>query len=167
VNASPASEPTPKHRAAKEYRYLLYRQKSPKNKGEKGMTEAKKVAKKGYPPIGTAMYCVREHLYYVPGRAGPKTEYVVFCGEVAEHLGGNRQEFRLCGKGPEGHTELAYPMAQDIGEKVFYTAREAAELARSMTEDYERRWAWITRWGGDDIPLRRPWEHLLQEEAEE
>jgi hypothetical protein len=52
---------------------------------------------------------------------------------------------------------------QEIGKKVFYTAREAADLARKTTEDYERRWAWTARWG--DIPLRRPWEHLLREEA--
>jgi hypothetical protein len=122
--------------------------------------------KRNFPPVGTAMYCVREHLYYVPGRAGPKLEYTVFSGEVAEHLGGPRQEFRLCGKDANGHISLEYPRLQDIGKTVFYTAREAAELARSMTEDYERRWAWITRWGGDDIPLRRPWEHLLEEGAE-
>jgi hypothetical protein len=102
------------------------------------LTEAKKVKRKGYPPIGTAMYCVREHLYREPGRAGPKMEYVAFCGEVVAYL---------------------YPVVQDVGEKVFYTAREAAELAQSMTEDYERRWAWTARWG--DVPLRRPWKNLL------
>jgi hypothetical protein len=90
-------------------------------------------------------------------------EYVVFCGEVTGHLGGNRQEFRLRGKSPYGYIELSYPTLQDIGKKVFYTAREAAELARRTTEDYERRWGWTARWG--DIPLRRSWEHLLQEEV--
>jgi hypothetical protein len=119
--------------------------------------------KRNYPPVGTIMYCVREHMYYVPGRAGPKTEYVVFCGEVTGHLGGNRKEFRLRGKSADGYIVITYPMLQDIGERYFYTAREAAELARSMTEDYERRWAWTERWG--DVPLRRPWEHLLKEDA--
>jgi hypothetical protein len=119
--------------------------------------------KRNYPPVGTMMYCVREHLYYVPGRVGVKTEYVVFCGKVVEHIGGNLKEFRLRGKGPDGHTECVYRTVQEIGKKVFYTAREAADLARKTTEDYERRWAWTARWG--DIPLRRPWEHLLREEA--
>lgn len=116
------------------------------------------------PPVGTTMYCVKEHLYYEGGRTGPKMEHVVFCGEVVEHFGGSRQEFRLCGKkGLDGCIKLAFHTLQDIGKSVFFTAREAAELAERMTKDYERRWAWTARWG--DIPLRRPWEHLLQEEG--
>ena len=35
---------------------------------------------------------------------------------------------------------------------------------QDMTEDYEKRWAWTERWG--DVPLRRPWEHLLRVEPE-
>jgi len=44
--------------------------------------------KRNYPRVGTIMYCVKEHFYYEGGRAAPKTEYTVFCGEVTGYLGG-------------------------------------------------------------------------------
>lgn len=47
---------------------------------------------------------------------------------------------------------------KDVGEKVFYTPREAAVLAKQMTEKYERTWAWM-----NDPPMRRTWAHLLEE----
>ena len=117
--------------------------------------------KGGTPPIGTTLYLAREHLYYVPGRVGPLLEYVVFAGEVTQHLPGPRKLMCLRGTVPEGHTELVYKSATDIGTSLFKTEREAAQRAMAMTDAYERRWAFTARWG--DIPLRRPWEELLKE----
>lgn len=53
----------------------------------------------------------------------------------------------------------ALPKLDDIGKKLFYTAAEAAALAKSMTEKYERTWGWI---GAPEIPMARPWEKLLE-----
>ena len=116
------------------------------------------------PQKGTTMFCVQEHLYYTPGRAGPAKEYVVFEGKVAGFYDGpGWVDIQLQGRGADG-TETVHRRLMDIGTKVFFTAREAAELARDMTEDYEKRWAWTERWG--DVPLRRPWEHLFRVEPE-
>ena len=115
----------------------------------------------GIPPIGTTLYLAREHLYYVPGRAGPLLEYVVFAGKVAQHLPGPRKLMCLRGTAPEGYTELVYVSANSVGTNTFRTERDAAQQARTMTDDYEKRWAFTERWG--DIPLRRPWEELLKE----
>ena len=38
-------------------------------------------------------------------------------------------------------------------------AAEAAALAKSMTEKYERTWGWI---GAPEFPMARPWEKLLE-----
>jgi len=115
------------------------------------------------PPLGTTMFCVLEHRYYIPGRAGPAFEYVVFEGKVKGYIEGGWVDMMLRGVGADGGVELVERRLQDIGTKVFHTAVEAARLARDMTEDYERRWAWMARWG--DIPLRRPWAALLMEES--
>lgn len=116
------------------------------------------------PPKGTRMFCVQEHLYYIPGRAGPAMEYVVFEGQVIGYYDGpGWVDIQLCGSGDGGGIEIVHRRLMDIGTKVFFTAGEAAVLAQEMTEDYEKRWAWTERWG--DVPLRRPWEHLLKEET--
>ena len=113
------------------------------------------------PPLGTTMFCVQEHLYYIPGRAGPALEYVIFEGEVVGYYDGpGWVDIRLRGRSDKG-VEIVRRRLKDIGAKIFTTAQEAAMLARDMTEDYERRWAWTERWG--DVPLRRPWEQLLKE----
>ena len=114
------------------------------------------------PPVGTQLYVVREHLYYKPGRAGPLMEYVVCHGRVKGYIEGGYVQIVLVIENA-GANNMGYPKLSDIGKKVFYTAREAALLAKAMTEDYERRWAWTERWR--DIPLRRPWENLLKEDS--
>ena len=113
------------------------------------------------PPLGTTMFCVQEHRYYIPGRAGPALEYVIFEGKVVGYYDGpGWADIQLRGRGAHG-IETIHRRLKDIGAKVFHTDVEAARLARDMTEDYERRWAWTERWG--DVPLRRPWEQLLKE----
>lgn len=117
---------------------------------------------RGRPPLGTTMFCVREHLYYIPGRAGPAKEYVIFEGEIVDYYDGpGWVDVKLKGRDADGYVQTIHRRLKDIGVKIFFTAREAAVLARDMTEDYERRWAWTERWG--DVPLRRPWEQLLKE----
>ena len=113
------------------------------------------------PPVGTMLYTVHEHLYRKPGRTGPFEEYVVFAGEITEHLPGPKKLMRLDGPTPEGRIICDYRSFFDIGKTVFFTAREAALLAREKTEEYERRWAWTEKYG--DVPLRRTWENLLKE----
>lgn len=61
--------------------------------------------------------------------------------------------------GPDGFPQPGYYKLDDIGKKLFYTAAEAAALAKSMTEKYERTWGWI---GAPEIPMARPWEKLLE-----
>lgn len=113
------------------------------------------------PPLGTTMFCVQEHLYYIPGRAGPALEYVIFEGEVVGYYDGHGWvDIQLHGRSANG-VDTIHRRLKDIGTKIFTTAREAAMLAGDMTEDYERRWSWTERWG--DVPLRRPWEQLLKE----
>lgn len=84
------------------------------------------------PPVGTKMYFVRENYYYVPGDPAPKMEYCVCEGKIKEFL---------------------------IGERVFYTAKEAAFLAKKKTEKYESIWGWMM-----DGSMRRTWEKYLEED---
>ena len=112
------------------------------------------------PPVGTKLYVVREHLYYKPGRAAPDLEYAVYSGRVKGYIEGGYVQIKILLENA-GPNNLAYPKLGDIGKSVFYTAHDAALLAEAKTEDYERRWAWTERWG--NIPLRRPWKELLNE----
>ena len=116
--------------------------------------------KENIPEIGTTMYCVTEHYYYKPGFTAPFMEYVVQAGQVKRILEQAKPEIELCGKGPDGPLEVEYRKIRDIGRKVFYTAREAAMLAKHMTEEYERERFWSA-----NVPMRRTWERLLNESA--
>lgn len=110
------------------------------------------------PAVGTKMYSVHEHLCYIPGRAAPVVEYCVCEAEVRDFFEGSYVEICLTGKIPDkGMVPYRYRL-KDVGEKVFYTPREAAELAQRMTEKYERTWGWM-----GDPPMRRPWAYLLKE----
>lgn len=114
------------------------------------------------PEIGTKMFTVWEHLYYAPGVAGPLKEYVVCEGEVTGFFEGSWVDIDLKGKDPDGFMTPYRRRLKDIGTDVFYTAKEAAELARRTTEDFERSWAWI---GPPEIPMRRLWTHYLEEDG--
>lgn len=116
--------------------------------------------RRGAPPIGTTLYVVREHLYYADGRVGPLLEYGVYAGRLRGFIEGGYVQMELLLE-KAGANNLAFPKLNALGKTVFYTAREAALLAKEMTEDYERRWAWTAQWG--DVPLRRPWANLLTE----
>ena len=114
------------------------------------------------PEIGTKMYSVHEHRYYVEGRTAPVLEYCVCEAEVKSFFTGGFTEVRLVGNDPNGHrTPYSYPIAE-IGEKLFYTPREAAEHAKTLTEKYENTWKTM-----DGRPMRRTWEKFLSQEREE
>ncbi|MBC5675598.1 hypothetical protein H8S76_25535 [Blautia sp. NSJ-34] len=115
-------------------------------------------ARRKKPEIGTRMYSVHEHMYYIGKHAGPILEYVVCEGAVTGFYTLGYTEVCVTGKSPEGYnTPYRYSLNQ-IGKKLFYTAEEAAEHAKSLTERYEHTWGWI---GAPDIPMRRTWEPLL------
>lgn len=106
-----------------------------------------------------SMYAVFEHLYSVQNRAGPLLEYCVCKGTVRGFFTGGYTEVCLTFTGPDGFPQPGYYKLDDIGKKLFYTAAEAATLAKSMTEKYERTWGWI---GAPEIPMARPWAKLLE-----
>ena len=96
--------------------------------------------KRGHrPEIGTEMYFVVERLYYVKSvQAAPFLEYCVCEGAVWKYIDQNQTEMCLIYDGSLSYFKLAA-----IGEKVFYTPREAALLAKKKTEKYERVWGWL------------------------
>lgn len=110
------------------------------------------------PEIGTKMYSVHEHLYYIKNHAGPILEYVVCNAVVTGFYTMGYTEVCLTGKDPDGYnTPYRYPLNK-IGKSIFYTTKEAAEHAKLLTERYEHAWGWL---GAPDIPMRRSWETLL------
>ena len=114
------------------------------------------------PEIGTTMYSVHEHLYYIPGHAAPVMEYCICEAKVQGYFQGGYVEICLLGKLPDrGMTPYRYPL-KDVGTRVFYTPREAAELAKQLTEKHEKTWGWT-----GDPPMRRNWEYLLDQQPEE
>lgn len=115
------------------------------------------------PEIGTEMYAVFEHLYYIPGHTAPVMEYCVCKGTVREFFTGGYIEVSLLFTRPDGFPSPRHYKLSDVGTKLFYTATEAAALAKSMTETYERTWGWI---GAPEFPMARPWEKLLDESSD-
>lgn len=115
------------------------------------------------PEIGIKMYSVHEHLYYIKNHAGPILEYVVCNAVVTGFYTMGYTEVCLTGKDPDGYnTPYRYPLNK-IGKSIFYTAKEAAEHAKLLTERYEHAWRWL---GAPDIPMRRSWETLLLDNNE-
>ncbi len=107
------------------------------------------------PEIGTTMYYVCEHFYHRKDFAGPMKEYCVCSGIVKGYFLGGYPEIEVVGKNPDGFPTPHHYRLKDIGNKVFYSEKEAVALAEEMTKTYEQRWGWL---GAPEIPLRRPWE---------
>lgn len=110
------------------------------------------------PAIGTKMYSVHEHLYYIKDRHAPVLEYCVCEAEVTGFFKGGYEEVKLSGLSPKGYPTPYYYKISDIGKKVFYTEYEAALLAQQKTDQYESTWGWL---GEPDVPMRRTWKQLL------
>lgn len=117
------------------------------------------MAKQKKPEIGTEMYCVCEHLYYIRNHAGPVKEYCVCEGTVRGFFRGRYTEICLLIMGPDGFPRPWRCKLSDVGKRLFYTVAEAAVLAKNETEEYERTWGWI---GAPEFPMRRPWTNLLE-----
>ena len=115
------------------------------------------------PDVGTQMYFVCEHLYYIPDHAGPVKEYCVCEADVTGFFTGRYTDVRLAGNSPDGRRTLHSFKLSEIGKKVFYTPEEAAGYAQILTVRYERIWGWL---GAPDIPMRRLWESLLKSRKE-
>lgn len=90
------------------------------------------MAKVDKPEIGAEMYAVFEHLYSnksAPARS--LKEYCVCKGTVRGFYTGGYTEVCLLFTGPHGFPQPGYYKLDDIGKKLFYTAAEAATLAKS------------------------------------
>ena len=109
------------------------------------------------PEIGTTLWSVHEHLYYIPEKAAPVTEYCVCESKVRNYIEGNFTQICSVGKDPDGYGALHYFKLSDLGKNVFFNPKEAAELAKQVMEKYEQTWGWM-----GDPPLRRTWEKYLQ-----
>ena len=108
------------------------------------------------PPVGTVLWSVHEHLYYIPGHAGPVKEYCVCNLTVTGYYEGGYVEICTTGKSPDGYrTPYRYKLS-DLGKCVFFTSKEAAEMAKKETEREEKIWGWT-----GDPPMRRTWEVYL------
>lgn len=117
------------------------------------------------PPIGTKMYDVWENIYDANGKVSSAKEYVVVESKVTGFFEGRIVQIHLLThSAPNGNSQHLRTVPHshklgDIGKKVFYTAREAAEYAKELTEKHDRTWSWI-----DKAPMRRTWEKYLKEE---
>lgn len=110
------------------------------------------------PEIGTVLWSVHEHLYYIPDHAGPVKEYCVCSSVVKGYYEGGYVEIVTSGKSPDGFQTPYRFKLSELGKSVFFTPKEAAELAKQETEREERVWGWI-----GDPPMRRTWEKYLAE----
>lgn len=115
------------------------------------------------PGIGVEMYAVFEHFHYIPNHAGPVMEYCVCKGTVRGFFTGGYIEVSLLFAGPDGFPIPCRYKLSDVGTKLFYTATDAANLAKNMTEKHERTWGWI---GAPEFPMARPWAELLNEPSD-
>lgn len=106
------------------------------------------------PAVGDVLYFAAEHLYYVPGCASPLKEYCVYPATVTGFLV-KQNEIRLVGETPLNRGSVYYFRLRDIGRTIFYTAKEAAMRAATLTAEYEEIWGHI------EEPLRRSWACLL------
>lgn len=111
------------------------------------------------PNVGDTLFVVNEHLYHVEGKAAPRLEYCVCIGKVKKISQLWCPEVCVVGNGPDGHKELWYYKVSEIGTKVFYTAHEAAMLAKEKSDEYDRKFFWNA-----DVPIRRTWEKYLHGE---
>ena len=61
------------------------------------------------PEIGTTLWSVHEHLYYIPEKAAPVTEYCVCESKVRNCIEGNFTQICSVGKDPDGYGARSWP----------------------------------------------------------
>lgn len=111
-----------------------------------------------WPKIGTQLYFVCEHFYTTKERVS-NTEYAICSGELTGYNDNGRLTLmRIVGPNAYGYMTPHYYKPQEIGSKVFYSAKEAAYLAKQWSDRYDKVW------GAMEPPIRRPWEHLIEED---
>ena len=115
------------------------------------------------PPVGTMVWFVAEHLYYVPGHAAPEMEYSVYQGEVKGYRVGNWTDVNLKYRCEEGHIKLADVVLSADRPKIFDNPKDAALLAKEKTDDYLKHWGWVWHMWPDTPPMRRAWEKYLRD----
>lgn len=98
------------------------------------------------PQIGTTMYFVSEHLYYVPNFAAPLREYCVLSAVVTDHF---KKDFRLLGTEPGKGQIPRYYRFTDIGKTIFFNKGDAIALGEKEAKRDEKACPW-------DAPMRRP-----------
>ena len=121
------------------------------------------------PPVGTEVWFVTEHFWRRPGATAwqPEYEFMVFKGTVRSYYTINWTDvciqYREFENGP---IELIEIRLSADKQKIFDNSRDAALLAREMTEDYLRHWGWLWTSGlwPDMPPMPRRWEHYLSDE---
>lgn len=106
-------------------------------------------------PIGSVLYGVHEHLYHDENRI-PRKEYVVKREEVMAHYEYGFREIRTS----DGATPYYY-QRKDIGKKIFFTAKEAAEKANEKADADDATWV---KYG--EHPMRRTFLKYLEEDDE-
>lgn len=105
------------------------------------------------PDVGTEMWDVVEHLYYIPGRAYPLKEFCVCKVFVRGYFKGRYISIDVS----DGKTPRRYSLTE-IGKRLFFTARESALYAKQLSDEEDlvlRRFR--------EPPVRRTWEKFLQE----
>lgn len=108
------------------------------------------------PEVGSKMYCVREHLYWPNGdKTQLHREFCVCEAVVRDYFEGRPEYVYVRINGPKG-LDLENYRLSEIGEKLFYTPREAAVLAEQETNRWDR---FVLMLGNP--PMRRPWADLL------
>lgn len=95
------------------------------------------------PPVGTKVYGVHEHLYYVPNCPWPLLKYVVSEGAVTGYFVGHYVSICTVETLPgRGRVPYRYRL-NDVGEELFFTREEAETLAAKLTaekgDQYEQK----------------------------
>lgn len=124
-----------------------------------GLNTVKQKKKASRPNVGSFLYFVEENLYY-HNHAAPEMEYVVVEGKVTGYFESGYTEICLVAQSKKGELFFTTPVRRKLaalGKTVFYTPKEAAELAQKYTEKWERSSLSI-----NDEPLRRTWVPYLE-----
>lgn len=93
-----------------------------------------------WPDIGTQLYFVCEHIYSTKSKVSNK-EYVVCSGKLTGYNENGRLTLmRIVGPNAYGYMTPFYCKPQEIGSIVFYSVKEAAQLAKRLTDHEDNVW---------------------------
>lgn len=126
-------------------------------------------AKLWKPDTGTIVWFACEHNWRRPGadKWQPEYEFMVYQGEVVSYRVGNWTSVCLRYRSEEGPIRLIDIRLDSENPKIFDNPKDAALLARRMTDEYLKHWGWVWRQHPDMPPMPRRWEKYLQEDVHE